>query len=224
MSTLPITPIAHATMHEHVYKRLCDLILDGSIAPGQMVTINGLAESFGVSAMPVREALKRLTAANALTVVSGRTIGVPNLDAGRLRDLRRVRLLLEPTSTRWAAERVDNAFLADLGDALLELEKAAAACDRARFVRCNYRFHFTIYRHAKSDTALNAIEMLWLRVGPSFHLLSKENQYRYSNMMHQAAYDALKNHDAEAAAKAIQSDIEDGMDSLLALLDQPLEE
>jgi DNA-binding GntR family transcriptional regulator len=218
MSSLPITPIAHATMHEHVYKRLCDLLLDGSIAPGQMVTINGLAESFGVSAMPIREALKRLTAANALTVVSGRTIGVPNLDADRIRDMRRVRLLLEPAAARWAAERINDAFIADLAEALSELEKAAADMDRARFVRSNHRFHFTIYRHAKSETALSAIEMLWLRVGPSFHLLRKENQYRYSNMMHQAAFEAFKAGDADTAAKAIQSDIEDGMDSLLAIL------
>ncbi|MHA6690874.1 GntR family transcriptional regulator [Devosia sp. A449] len=218
MSTLPITPIAHSTMHEHVYKRLCELILDGSIAPGQLVTINGLADAFGVSAMPVREALKRLTAANALTVVSGRTIGVPNLDAARLRDLRRVRLLLEPAAARWAAERVDAPFLAVLTEILAELEAAAKSMDRAVYVRANYKFHFTIYKQAASETALSAIETLWLRVGPSFHLLQKEGQYSYSNMMHEAALDALRNEDADAAEKAITSDIKDGMDSLLALV------
>jgi DNA-binding GntR family transcriptional regulator len=45
------------------------LILDGGIAPGQVVTIQNLAEAFGVSTMPVREALKRLTAAGALSLL-----------------------------------------------------------------------------------------------------------------------------------------------------------
>ena len=44
------------TLQDHVYRQLCELILNGEIAPGQLITIQALAEAFGVSAMPVREA------------------------------------------------------------------------------------------------------------------------------------------------------------------------
>jgi DNA-binding transcriptional MocR family regulator len=84
-------PVARDTLQERVYNRLASLILDGGIPPGRLVTIQSLAEAFGVSAMPVREALKRLTASNALTVVSGRSIGVPPITLERFRDLRNVR-------------------------------------------------------------------------------------------------------------------------------------
>ncbi len=60
-----------------------------------------LAEAFGVSPMPVREALTKLTGAGVLTVVSGRTIGIPKLTSARLEDLRRVRLEVETTAVRW---------------------------------------------------------------------------------------------------------------------------
>jgi hypothetical protein len=76
---LKVAPLARDTLQERAYRRICDLILDGEIAPGQVVTIQNLAETFGVSAMPVREALKRLTAAGALSLVAGRSIGVPRL-------------------------------------------------------------------------------------------------------------------------------------------------
>ena len=63
------------------YRRICDLILDGGIAPGQVVTIQILAKAFGVSTMPVREALKRLTAGGALSLLTGRSIGIPRLSS-----------------------------------------------------------------------------------------------------------------------------------------------
>src|ERR1700732_1496746 len=77
-------PVARDTLHERSYRRICDLILDGEIAPGQVVTIQNLAEAFGVSTMPVREALKRLTAAGALSLLTGRSIGIPRLSLERL--------------------------------------------------------------------------------------------------------------------------------------------
>src|ERR1700740_3238931 len=94
-------PVARDTLQERVYNRLAGLILDGDIPPGRLVHIQSLAgavcvsgmplgEAFGVSAMPVREALKRLTASNALTVVSGRSIGVPPITLERFTDLRNV--------------------------------------------------------------------------------------------------------------------------------------
>jgi DNA-binding GntR family transcriptional regulator len=84
---LPIKPVPRGTLPDEIYRQIKDLILDGGIAPGELVTIQGLAEAFGVSAMPVREALQRLTAEKALTIVSGRSVGIPELQASRLRDL-----------------------------------------------------------------------------------------------------------------------------------------
>ena len=83
------------TLQDHVYRQLCELILNGEIAPGQLMTIQALADAFGVSAMPVREALQRLIAARALTVISSRSIGVPHLTRASALDLRRVRLEVE---------------------------------------------------------------------------------------------------------------------------------
>src|SRR4051812_11493716 len=93
--TLPVMPVKRGTLQDEIYRRVCDLILDGEIAPGQLMTIQGLADAFGVSAMPVREALQRLTTAKALTVISGRSIGIPKLSLDLLTDLRRVRVWVE---------------------------------------------------------------------------------------------------------------------------------
>jgi DNA-binding GntR family transcriptional regulator len=109
-------------MQDYVYQQLCELILNGEIAPGQLITIQAIADAFDVSAMPVREALQRLTAARVLTVISGRSIGIPLLTAERMLDLRRVRLEVEALAADWAAPRITDAQLRDLEKVLKKLE------------------------------------------------------------------------------------------------------
>ena len=84
-ASLPRRPVSRATLPNEIYRQIKELILDGGIAPGELVTIQGLADAFDVSTMPVREALQRLTTEKALTVMSGRSVGIPELEASRLR-------------------------------------------------------------------------------------------------------------------------------------------
>ena len=106
-----------------MYRQLCELILNGEIAPGQLITIQAMADAFGVSAMPVREALQRLTAARVLTVISGRSIGIPPLTAERLFDLRRVRLEVETLAAEWAAPIIGERDVAELGGPFDAMER-----------------------------------------------------------------------------------------------------
>ena len=58
--------VAPRTQQERVYARLREAILSGQFMPGRPVTLRGVAEILGESPMPVREALRRLTAERAL--------------------------------------------------------------------------------------------------------------------------------------------------------------
>ena len=131
--TTPSLPVARAprtTLQDYVFRQLCELILNGEIAPSQLITIQALAEAFGVSAMPVREALQRLTAARALTVISGQSIGIPPLTRERLLDLRRVRLEVESLAAMWATPNIGRTELDRLKDCVKEMGEAAKAGDR----------------------------------------------------------------------------------------------
>jgi DNA-binding GntR family transcriptional regulator len=211
-------PVQRGTLPDEVYRQIKDLILDGSIAPGELVTIQGLADAFGVSAMPVREALKRLTAERALTVVAGRSVGIPNLDPQRLDDLTRVRLAIETTAARWAAQSITPGQLADLESLCKAMDRAIKNRDRHGFVRANHDFHFVMYRAANSLTMLGIIEGLWLQVSPYFHLLYWSQNYVTSNEQHRLMLDALKSRDAAAAAAALHGDISAAAAMLTGLL------
>lgn len=213
-----VEPLTRDTLQERVYRQVAGLILDGGIAPGQQVTIQGLAEAFHVSAMPVREALKRLTAANALTIVSGRSIGIPPLTLERLTDLRNVRIQVEGAATSWAAKHVDDRTIADLRGLLTQMEQATASGDTKGYLQANRAFHFTIYQAAQSPTLVSIIENLWLQIGPYLNLLRESGNYVSSNVHHNDIVNALARHDCDAAEAAMASDIDDAFDVLAKVL------
>ncbi len=218
-AAIPLDPAPRETMQEHVYRRIRDLILNGEIPPGRSITIKSLATAFAVSHMPVREALHRLTAERALTVVSGRSMGIPPLSVARLADLRQVRNEVEGMAAAWAADRIDQEGLARLSALNKTLDRAVAENDVKSYLRANREFHFTVYAAAGSPTLLFMIESLWLQISPYFNLLHASGNYVESNEHHRALTEALHRRDAEAARQALQGDIGAAASVLDQLLD-----
>jgi DNA-binding GntR family transcriptional regulator len=213
-----VAKIPKETLQDRVYRQLTDLILNGEIAPGQLVTIQGIADAFGTSAMPVREALKRLTSANVLTVVSGRSIGIPPLTADRLSDLRRVRREVEPIAAEWAIGNATEDQIAELRTCLNEMNRAIEEDRIKAYLRGNRAFHFGIYRAAGSPVLDAIIETLWLQISPYFHLLYDSGNYSVSNKEHEVMLEALSAGDKKALCKSVRRDIDLAYEVLLKLV------
>lgn len=219
---LKVIPLNRETLQDRVYRRLCDMILDGEIEPGQQVTIQSIADACGVSHMPVREALKRLMAANALTVVSGRSIGIPSLSRAALDDLRNVRLEVESLAAIWAARHINDEELLRLGEECRRLEAANATGDVKSYLRANHAFHFSIYRASRSPRLVAIIENLWLQISPYFNLL--RGTYGAANTQHQQMVDALRLRDEAKVEAAIRADLESAYRTLVGLVERPAQQ
>src|SRR5580698_2501335 len=90
-----LTRIARETVQERVYCALRDQLMRGGFEPGQKLKIAELAEAFGTSAMPVREALNRLAAERAIESLPNRSVRVPALTKSSLQDLMETRFAVE---------------------------------------------------------------------------------------------------------------------------------
>lgn len=213
-----VSPLRRETLEDGVYRQLCDLILRGGIVPGESITVASLAEAFGVSPMPVRNALTRLSSAGALTVLSGRTIGVPKLTRARLDELLRVRLTVEPTTAAWAAERAGPSHLERLSTSFKALFEGQQAGDTKLYLQSNYDFHFEVYNLAQSPIMLSIIESLWLQISPYFHLLRTSGNFRISNDHHEDIFRAIQNSNPDKARKAMHDDIADAYEVLTRYL------
>lgn len=213
-----VRPIRKQTLQNEVYRQLCGLILEGGLAPGESVTVASIAKAFDVSPMPVREALTRLMEAGALTVISGRSIGVPMPERASFEDLRNVRCEVESIAIRWAVRRRSPVFVRRLEELLERMAAAERAQDHKLHIRTNYEYHFSIYRQAGSRILLDMIENLWLRVGPYFHVLRERGHLRISNVQHRRMYQAIvEGEEAEAAAALVQ-DIDAAYKTIVATL------
>ncbi len=215
---LPFRPVPRETVQARVYHQLVAMILDGEIVPGQTVTITALAEAFGVSAMPVREALHRLTAAGALTILAGRSVGIPPLSVERLLDLKRVRIEVEGLAAEWAARNATPPLLARLDELIAQMSRFATDDGATSFVPANREFHFAIYAASGSETVLSIIETLWLQIGPYLSLLRGSGNWRVANRQHQVLRNALEHADGASARAAIRADIEEAAGILVKLL------
>jgi len=216
--TLPVARAPRSTLQDFVHRQLCELILNGEMAPGQLITIQSLADAFGVSAMPVREALQRLTAARVLTVISSRSIGIPRLTSERLADLRRVRLEVESLAAVWATPNIGEREILELEIAVAEMEEAARRSDNKQYLRCNRAFHFKIYKAAQSEALIAIVETLWLQISPYFHLLHASGNYFKANEQHELMLSAIRVRDEAAVSLAVRNDIEAAYRVLVPLL------
>lgn len=154
--------IAHRNVHEAVVDGIRDKILSGQLKPGDWLRQDELAEAFGVSTMPVREALRQLQAEGLVTLHRRRGAAVASLSVAELEEIYRIREALETLAVHWAAENLERIPIENLDFLLGEIEAAEARFDdvdrRLHLVR---EFFFTIFQASERGHLLRMLSSLW---------------------------------------------------------------
>ncbi len=202
------------TLGERVYEELRDLIIGGDLAPGDKLSLRSVADTLGVSIMPVREAVSRLVADEALEVLPNRAVTVPVMTGSKFRELTRIRLVIECFAAEQAALNCSPAELRVIGafDAAFRREARSDEPDPKRAVRANKDLHFAIYRASRMPSLVGIIEGLWLKIGPVLNLDLRVSPDRLAHggaeAHHARAVAAIEARDGRAAQAAISADIE----------------
>ena len=127
-------------LSEQVVAALRADILTGDLPPGDLLVEAALAESFGVSRGPVRDALRTLSG-EGLIAASGRSYRVVGLDERDLRDLFALRELLEVAAAQQCAVTDPDGFRQAAEAALDDMRRADEAGDTDAFARADAAFH-----------------------------------------------------------------------------------
>lgn len=154
------------TVGEFVHRRLRHAIMTGRFPPGVAVTIRGLAALLGTSAMPVREAMRRLAAEQALDLMDNGRARVPAMTGARFAALIDARVLLERAAAQAALPHVEAARLAELHRLDQAVNEAFARGDIERTIETNLAFHRRLYTLVPEDALTPLIESIWLQIGP----------------------------------------------------------
>jgi DNA-binding GntR family transcriptional regulator len=197
------------------YRSKSDVVADalreeirlGRLESGALLRQRDLADRFGVSPTPVREALRRLEAEGFVVSVLHRGAQVVRREQARLEENFLIRAALEPLAAQLAAERITADDLTEL-TRLHERLSAADDCDAAALAELNQAFHLRIYEAAASPVLMTLLRLLWSSAGET---PSRRRGARESSAQHAAILDALRRGDGEAAADKTRLHIEEAM-------------
>jgi DNA-binding GntR family transcriptional regulator len=156
--------ISTKTFRQRVYEKLREKIISAEILPGETITMRELAGIFGVSLMPVREALWQLESEKVIVIESNRSIHVNSLSPEDIRDIFEIRVVLEGMAARRACELRPKHILPKAEYYLDGMRKNIE--NHRQYLFNNSQFHFIIYSSSNSPILIQQIHSLWARIGP----------------------------------------------------------
>ncbi len=192
------------TAQEAVLIELRQAIVRGDLRPGQQILQDQLAERFGVSRVPLREALKILEGEGAVTYLPHRGYFVAELSLADLEEVYRLRELLEEEAVRAAVPLLGAGDLDRLDAELAACERAASAGDVAAMTAANRRLHFSLYAAAARPRLVRLIRILWDATDAyrSLYYGGAANRDRVTRE-HRAVLAAVRRGDADLAVRLL---------------------
>jgi DNA-binding GntR family transcriptional regulator len=191
----------HHSLRDQVLTELRRRIVDGHYLPGERLTEERLAQDFGVSRNPVREAL-RVVEAEGFVEVSprrGAVVATPGEDT--MRDMFAVRGLLEPLAARVAAGRASDDDLAGLRALLDQARLATEDGDLARVAELNGALHSRVLELSGNKWLVQISVAMYRHVQWVFRL-GAATRAAHSWKEHVRLVEALESHDPDAAELA----------------------
>lgn len=149
-SSVPI--IRRVQLVDEVADALRDAIIRGDLRPGARLVQDQLAERFGVSRTPVRDALKKLAQEGLISFSRGNRVEVRRLALGDVIDLYEVREVLDGLAARLAARSATEDEIHALKRTLWEMQRAVGDWDPHRWLVANFEFHERIAGAARNRT------------------------------------------------------------------------
>ena len=207
MSAITLTPKA---LYEEVAEQLRQRIFRRELEPGSWLDELKIAEEFGISRTPLREALKVLAAEGLVTMKVRRGAYVTEMSEKDLRDVYHLLSLLESDAAGVVAERATPEQQQTLRDLHAELESAAG--NREAFFSVNERFHMALLDMADNRWRSQMVADLRKVMKLNRHnSLFKQGRIEDSLNEHRAILDAMLARDAEGTRRAMQAHFAQGL-------------
>jgi len=202
--------MAFSTMSEIVLDEIREDILSGRLKPGVKIDQNQLKERFGISAIPIREAIHRLQSEGYVDIVPHRGVHVKPLSREEIEDLYLVRAEVEVLAARLALENLTDDDVAELRELFGQMSQLTDSGAYGELLKVNRRFHYTIYRACRRLHLLQILDELWMRSSRYRSLVTvKPSRAKRAIDEHRAILDACVARDGEALERAIRRNVEE---------------
>lgn len=208
MDSRATASIAAEPVPASVYELIREDIISGKLGPNERLKVADLAERYGTSTNPIREALQQLRGEDFVILEPNRGARVRPIDENFVRDIIEIAALIEPALTRWFVSIATEADIAQLEAIQGEIEVLNFA-DPSRHGQLDTQFHQVIYdRHYNRHAA-----DLWWRHREVLRAISRRFPTSLSRRVavlreHHELIEAIRAQDAERAADVIAGHVE----------------
>ncbi|MBH8560716.1 GntR family transcriptional regulator [Nostoc sp. CENA67] len=195
---------------------LREAILRGIFEEGQSLRQDEIATQFGVSRIPVREALKHLEAEGLVTLHLNRGAMVSVLTAAEAQEICEIRSALEVKAMQLAIPKLNTS---DLEKAAVVLEASDQTSDAGVLAKLNWEFHATLYASAERPRLLTMIKNLHVNIDRYVRLQMAQMDYQErSQKEHYQLLNACRQQDTKAAVRLLKRHIDTAGEQLVTYL------
>lgn len=218
-----MTRIAPTALYQEVAERLRQRIFAHELTPGDWIDEQKLAEQYGISRTPLREALKVLAAEGLVDLKPRRGCYVTEISRQDIDDIFPLMAMLEGRCAFIAVQQAKPADIRDLKAIHEKLELAAKESRIDAFFEANQEFHRRIQELTNNRWLLSVIQDLRKVLKLSrLHSLSLEGRLQQSLEEHRVIMAAFEAGDAEKAEKSMHDHLLYGREALAKMDDSPV--
>jgi DNA-binding GntR family transcriptional regulator len=201
----------HLTLREKILEHIRDAIISGSLKAGSRVSEPELAEHYGISRTPIREAFRQLESEGYLTVIPRRGAVVSEFSQKDVEDFYAIKSILEGYAARQACSRLSDKDLDKLQANNNRLRELADLDDIKTFFRIHNDFHDMFIKAADNERLRELITSVVTRFQRlRFTSLSLPGRMKIAVQEHEKIIEAFRKKDAETAETLVRKNAEYG--------------
>lgn len=209
-------PLLKVSLVDRIVEALRDRIAAGELEPGETLRIETLAQEFGVSRTPVREAVSALEAQGLVVRQTGHAPTVFFPAGHEVREWYEMRRVLEPLAGRLALPKVTD----EVVDMLASLVDSMDDLTVTDWYGINRDFHEGLYQLAERPFLLETIDSLIRRADPYMRMYFESYDLEETQRGHRKILESVRERDDAALRDAIGSHLDHVLNRILEIIDR----
>lgn len=216
---MPKRAITRQSLPDVIASDLRDRILSGDLTEGEIIRQEALADEYGVSRMPVREALKQLDAEGLVALTNNRGASVTKHSLAEIAEIFDLRILMEVDLLRRSIPMMTATEFAACAEILQQMEASYDANDVGQWGALNHRFHAALYAAADRGLTNDLLHRVALQSDRYVRMhLSVMEQRDSARQQHRELLRLAQAGQVDAACALLAAHIGQAKDQLLSLM------
>jgi DNA-binding GntR family transcriptional regulator len=199
----------HLSIRDQAYEAIKDRIITLQFKPGECINEASVSELLGFGRTPVHQAIDRLMLEEMVEVIPRKGVIVKPVIMSDVLQMVDVRMINETQCARLAAERADSGHIENLEKVIGEARQAIGERDIHTMMMLDREFHLAVAAASKNFVLADLLRKLNER-SLRFWFISFTTPDHHTNFQaqHEAVFEAIRNHDPDAAEQAMRVHIE----------------